>query len=75
MKIGCMSSTQNAFILNEIARPMLIYIYFCFRAVQEALDICGYGYEEEEEEEGEYLDEEGQDVERRWCELIVTDLF
>jgi hypothetical protein len=57
-----------------------------FRALQEAQDIFGVdfdygileamdedGYEEEEEEEDEYLDEEGEDAERRCCKLRMTE--
>lgn len=82
-----MSSTQNALFLNKITRPTLIFLYICFRASQEAQNIFGVdfdygilrtvdedGCEEEEEEEDEYLGE-GQDVERRCCKLIMTDLF
>lgn len=60
-------------------------LYICFRALQEAQDIFGVdfdygiletldedGYEEEEEEEDEYVDEEGEDPERRCCQLRMT---
>lgn len=65
---------------------MLIHLCTCFRALQEAQDIFGVdfdygiletmdedGYEEEEEEEDEYLDEEGEDAERRCCKLTMTE--
>ena len=54
--------------------------------MQEAQDIFGVdfdygiletmdedGYEEEEEEEDEYVDEEGEDAERRYWKLRITD--
>jgi hypothetical protein len=54
--------------------------------LQEAQDIFGVdfdygiletmdedGYEEEEEEEDEYVDEEGEDAERRCWKLRITD--
>ena len=58
-------------------------MYICFRALQEAQDIFGvdfdYGILEtldedgyEEEEEDEYVDEEGEDAERRCWQLRMT---
>jgi hypothetical protein len=61
---------------------MLIFLYICFRALQEAQDIFGVDFDsgvlktmdEDGYKEEEYLDEEGEDVER-CCKLIMTDLF
>jgi hypothetical protein len=64
----------------------MLFLYICFSALQEAQDIFGvdfdYGILEtmdedgyEEDEEDEYMDDEGEDVERRCCERIMADLF
>jgi hypothetical protein len=39
--------------------------------ILETMDEDGY----EEDEEDEYMDDEGEDVERRCCEHIIADLF
>jgi len=78
------SSNQEILCMNNSVKTCN-NLYICFRALQEAQDIFGVdfdygiletldedGYEEEEEEEDEYVDEEGEDAERRCWQLRMT---